>query len=846
MSTNTMGRWRLLPWVTFVTALAATAALAGLRERSADIEQARAIESATGHFQGIVDESHDRATATSENYTRVLIGSSIDLPSPLPPERVEARLEALEAVRLPGAVAFFVTPAGGEPVPVGASSERRAPLTNPARNGAGLDATLVSDDTVHVSYTTDEGDTVTVVALVDQLVREQEASDGRPRRGTIVTLIAPEASSESHETPVQSADLLPAASVRLTDSQPVAMFDQDWTIVVATADDFLAIPQSSESLIVGVLGVLLSLVFFALIDALVRRLETELRRRRAEEQARSATERFAAGFTTSPTGSAIIDIDGRVVEANEALVALMGQGRLVGKALSDLVAAPHRQQWMERVLGDGGPADRRAVEVCYEPNPGRTVWVTETTTIVPGTAGDDHILIQLSDITEEHAIRSELQRRALRDGLTGLANRAMLHEGLERVLSQDEKSRAAAAVLFIDLDRFKLINDTMGHRAGDELLCEVASRLRSIARDTDTVARFGGDEFVVLCEQLANTGEASKIAERVKAALAEPIMIEDRPILITVSVGIALCRAADDVDSLLANADLAMYAAKSSGRDQAIEFEEGMRTDLMGQVQLEDELVRALSGEEFELFYQPLISLTDDRLIGFEALIRWNHPTKGLVAPDAFLPMARQLGMMPIIDAWALDTAAKQLMAWTTICPEAVGWTMAVNASAINFADPAFAGRVRDIIADIGIDPRRLTIEITEDAIFSHKKIAVDILEQLRDIGTRIAIDDFGTGYSSLSQLATLEIDVLKIDKSFIAELHGSPTSEIVQAVVDMASALGIPTVAEGVETGDDLRRLKAIGATHAQGYLISRPVPAIEALALADSAFANLTTSSL
>ncbi|MDH3683627.1 MAG: EAL domain-containing protein [Acidimicrobiia bacterium] len=817
------------------------------RARTIADAQESAVAVAEDHFRDFVADHEHRGLAVSEAYERVLVGAVMGVDSPVSPTEIERRLELLNAEALPGSVAFFVVSAGADPIRIGNDSQWS--LQPVEIWPAGLWATVpeTSENMVVVGYTTTEGDSVLAVATISGLVdlSVPGEDDGHvvdiiltPQfaapDGNLVLVEDPAGASEParRHLDVDEPQQEPPAFVS---SREITMFDHPWLIEIRAADSFLEIPTSREIIVLRGVGLLVSFSLFGLLHFLVRRVAAESRHRNAEARARAANERFAASFHSSPIGCALLTADGEVIEVNRALEELLNRpGRdLTNISMADLVAEPMRAQWTARLLrlSDNRELRTRA-EVRYEPDSDRHIWVDETATIVLD--GEEHrILLQMSDVTEQRSAKEELQRLALRDDLTGLANRTLLEDRLDHALLRIRRDKSIAAVLFMDVDQFKMVNDTMGHGAGDRLLTALADRLQSVVRDHDTIARFGGDEFVMLCEDLSTQTEARQISDRIQAEVTRPFDIDDRTIAVTLSIGIAVCGPDDDAEAVLRDADLAMYQAKQLGRNRAVLFEREMRENLIEQLQLEDELARAIQKGELELHYQPLITTNGGDICGFEALSRWNHPSHGLLGPGAFLPTATQLGLMPTIDTWALETAARQLVSWSQTRPEASNWTMAVNASAENFGDPDFARRVEDAIARAGADPQRLTIEITEDAILANTDTAVQIIRQLRQLGLRIAIDDFGTGYSSLSQLAALDIDVLKIDKSFMTDLHRSPSNEIVRAVVQMAQALGIPTVAEGVECEQDLAELQQIGATQAQGYLISKPLTAEQATAL-------------
>ena len=424
--------------------------------------------------------------------------------------------------------------------------------------------------------------------------------------------------------------------------------------------------------------------------------------------------------------------------------------------------------------------------------------------------------------------QKEAHRLALHDPLTGLANRAFLGERLKQALAQARRQKTGLAVLYLDLDRFKQVNDTLGHPAGDALLCAVADRLRGGLRRCDTVARLGGDEFAIIQAPLDKAEDAGQLAQRIVEALSEPYILGDYQAVIGTSVGIALA-SADTTDGghLLKMADIALYRAKSDGRGLFRVFEPEMDLTLQTRRALAQDLRRAVGMGEFELHYQPLINLPSGRVGAMEALVRWRHPERGLVGSNDFIPLAEETGLAGPIGAWVLHQA----------CADAAGWPsdvrVAVNVSAAQFKTGLVAA-VRDALAASALLPGRLELEITETALLADADATLATLRELRAMGVRIAMDDFGTGYSSLGYLRSFPFDKIKIDRSFIADIETSADCmAIVRAVVGLGSNLGIVVTAEGVETPAQLDRLRAKGCGQVQGHLFSRPVPARDVAAL-------------
>jgi diguanylate cyclase (GGDEF)-like protein len=421
---------------------------------------------------------------------------------------------------------------------------------------------------------------------------------------------------------------------------------------------------------------------------------------------------------------------------------------------------------------------------------------------------------------------AERERRitqlAFNDSLTGLPNRAFFRQHLDLELKQAERRGRLVALLCVDLDNFKAVNDTLGHPVGDELLRAVALRLGANVGDA-MVARLGGDEFTVILAHRDAHEAAGAVAGRLIAALAGPFEIGNQQVAVGASVGIAMAPGdAGDADTLLKNADLALYQAKAEGGGTYRFFESEMNARAQARHLLEADLKRAIANGEFELYYQPLFDLGTNRIGSFEALIRWHHPSRGLVAPDEFIPLAEETGLIVPIGAWVIQEACRQATKW----PEAV--RVAVNVSSVQFLRPGLPQVLVQALAASGLDPTRLEVEITESIFLESSEALISVLHSLRNLGIRIALDDFGTGYSSLSYLQSFPFDKIKIDRSFIQQLlTRSGSTAIVRAITDLARALGMETTAEGVEDPDQLAELRLHGCSSAQGYLFSRPVDA-------------------
>ncbi len=434
----------------------------------------------------------------------------------------------------------------------------------------------------------------------------------------------------------------------------------------------------------------------------------------------------------------------------------------------------------------------------------------------------------LAAAIERQRTEEEVRRRSLEDPLTGLANRTLLLERLAQALVRGKRDATEVAVLFMDIDRFKLINDSLGHTVGDRLLIAVAGRLRGAIRGSDTLTRFGGDEFVVLCERIADKREAIALAKRTTAAFSDPFVIDGDEHHITASIGVAVSGVRHDrAELLMREADAAMYRAKRQGRGGFELFDETMLASAVGQLRIETALRGAIEREELSIVYQPVVTLEDGRMAALEALLRWTHPELGIVSPSEFIPIAEESGLMLSIGEWALRTACQQCATWAAARPDLPPIPLLVNLSPKQVANGRLIETVASVLDETSLPPELLGLEITEGVLMEEVRAPVDTLAALAALGVRVVLDDFGTGYSSLSYLKRFPIDVLKIDQTFVGGLDGEGhEAAIVSAIVALSDALGIDVIAEGVETLSQLRHLRALGTTCAQGYLLSEPAP--------------------
>jgi diguanylate cyclase (GGDEF)-like protein/PAS domain S-box-containing protein len=535
---------------------------------------------------------------------------------------------------------------------------------------------------------------------------------------------------------------------------------------------------------------------------------------------------------TSPDSISWFDTDLRYRYANPATELITGQANdtLIGRSNREL---EHGEDFLvvweaalRRVLATGRPGDLEWSSSLR----GHPRWYHSR--LVAHVDDDGEVIGVLTstrDLSDLKAAEQALAHQAVHDTVTGLANRALLLDRVAQSLLRLERLPGRIAVLFVDLDFFKTVNDTLGHDAGDQVLVEVARRLESVSRRTDTVARFGGDEFVVLCDKLRLDEDVRVVAERVVRVLAEPVTIDGREVQLSASIGIVVN---DDpyarAEELIRDADAAMYQAKERGRGRFQFFDPALRDRAMAKHALEAELRVALDRGEFRLLYQPLFSLVDKSLIGVEALIRWEHPVRGLLAPEDFINVAEERGLITSIGAWVLDEACRQLAEWMSAGGPRV--TMAVNVSQREFTQSDFVSQVEQVLGKHGVEPALLCLEVSETALLAETAEIDHVFAKLSALGVRLALDDFGTGYSALTHLRHFSVDMLKIDRSFVERLGSVDRDrEIVEAVTAMAHALGMTIVGEGIESSGQLSDLQRMGCDEGQGYLLARPQSAQE-----------------
>jgi diguanylate cyclase (GGDEF)-like protein/PAS domain S-box-containing protein len=558
---------------------------------------------------------------------------------------------------------------------------------------------------------------------------------------------------------------------------------------------------------------------------------------RAEQVVRDSEAYFRSLVQNAADIISVLNADGSVRYASPSYRRLLGYGAtdaIAGSAF-DRIPVDERPKF-ETVFSElvAHPDTTRTLEVRMTRRDGnvRTLDVIATNRLHDSAI--QGVVINARDITDRKVLEEQLIHQAFHDPLTGLPNRALFMDRLAHALARSNRSADDLALLYLDFDQFKAINDTLGHTVGDQFLIAMGKRLCACVRSGDTVARLGGDEYAILLEE-SDSAVALDLAERIAARFRTPFQVDSRDIIGTVSIGIAVKTSPNDrADDLVRQADIAMYAAKRRGKGGAAVYEPAMHDAGLERLQLEAEIQHAIERNEFHVVYQPIIDLVNGELNEVEALVRWDHPTRGLLLPGAFIPQAEESGLIVPLGLWVLREACKQVRAWQLTASVDPPLTVSVNLSPRMFQHAGLVNSVSEVLRDTCIDPHTLRLEITEGVLMDDRAAAARTMAELKTLGVQLVMDDFGTGYSSLSSLQSFPFDVLKIDQSFTRALKaGGESVAIVQAIIDLAASLDLRVTSEGIETPEQLDLLRALGSDHGQGYLFSKPRRAEELTAM-------------
>jgi diguanylate cyclase (GGDEF)-like protein/PAS domain S-box-containing protein len=552
----------------------------------------------------------------------------------------------------------------------------------------------------------------------------------------------------------------------------------------------------------------------------------------SEERVAASERRYRALAANSSDAAVVVTAAGDILSGGDSLDGLMGESMGVanGANLIELAEqSPDGGMTFREMFGRclGLPGTVFEVEMCMPSAGGSVRWLGARAVNLMEDDDVAGVIVNFHDVTDRRRVEEEIRHHAFHDTLTGLANRALLLDRLEHAVRQSERTGWDPAVLFVDLDGFKSVNDTLGHDAGDVVLREVTARISRTLRSGDTLGRIGGDEFVVLVEQsYSAVHDATLVATRILEGLTAPIAVGDQTISLSASIGIAAGHPSASPESLLREADIAMYQAKTGGRSRWTLYAPEMQQAAVRRFQIDNDIRQALHRHELRLEYQPVVRLDTQEILGVEALLRWDHPTLGPVPPDVFVPLAERNGSIVSIGRWVLHTACEQAASWKQELGQTAGFSLAVNTAASQLTSEHFYDDTVDALTRSGLSPGALVIEITETALIENTDDSAAVLNRLRQLGVRVAIDDFGTGYSSLGYLQTMPVDILKIDRSFVHGIYpGTQVPDVVRGIVDLARTLHIETIAEGVETASQADQLNQLHCNNAQGYLYSRPL---------------------
>ncbi len=860
------GRLRALPlpFVALLVVLGLTAYSAYDRDANLALEQTQHNEAAQTEFTLELQSARQHVQSEVDRLTELTRGmaafteASTDLPGTAVAEYMELtgaseRFAGLiEAVFIPtsgserpdpAAVAAALaardrlteTPNGvlTTPSPEVLAALGRAAQGSPFLITATLEGTEITSLNTPLTNATGSAGFASLLFESDSFLARAMAPNGRLTTELVNTGERIDDGTEPYD-PERAVLVALTASNRLKADSDIDVFRTRFQIRIVSNPGFVQQTSRAQVWVILISGAVGAFAIYAALRQLRQSNSKALESaRQANRQRAHLDQRVRASFEMAPIGMAEVDSAGLLVEANPALCAQAGKERdaIIGRPLSMLVFEGDRAAHVERVESLlNGSRDSVQGQHRFRHPDGGDVWVHESiSALIDETGGQRSLLVQSQDITAQRQAAWELAQQALHDDLTKLPNRALLMNRLKHALVRSERGDRRVAVMFIDIDRFKTINDSLGHDVGDEFLVQIADRLSTAIRAGDTVARFGGDEFVVLCDSVASESEAAATAQRLQSVFTEPFSLGKTTTYATASIGITLSSDGESsADALLRDADAAMYRAKDAGRNRTEVFDNSMRSSILARMEIESQLRKALDNGEIVMHYQAIVDPLTHLPVGYEALIRWNHPEKGLLGPGAFLPVAEEAGLIHLIDSFALRSSCLQIAEWLADYPAARNLYVATNWSARHLG--RFVQQVEQILVETGIDPRHLVIEVTEGFLLEDSDASLLALKRLKQLGVQIAIDDFGTGYSSLSYLTKFAVDFLKIDQSFVSKLpDDSASAAIIGAIADLATRLGIKLVAEGVETDAQIAMLATLGAPRLQGYRFAKPRPAAD-----------------
>ncbi len=633
-----------------------------------------------------------------------------------------------------------------------------------------------------------------------------------------------------HRPEVVITDIVMPLMDGLKMAEGIKAIDNDIPVIVTTAfndQDFFL-----NAIEVGIDHYVLKPIHLdSLLDA-IRKAAKNVFQQRVIDSKNRALQLAATVFESSVEGIMITNRDNEIISTNRALSEISGYSadEVMGKNPRILSSGRHDRIFYREMWNTLQESGHWQGELWNRRKNGEIFPQFLTISVERDKRGEvAHYIGLFTDISQRKYDEERIERLAYYDPLTDLPNRVLLQDRLARVLANAQRDQHSAAILMLDLDRFKNINESLGHNVGDSVLQAVADRLRSCVREADTVARLGGDEYLVVMGDMDNAQDAAQVAQKILSAFNSPVTVDGKELGVTLSIGISVFpNDGEDEQTLMKNADSAVYSAKEAGRNTYQFYTRDMNASMLETLMIENALRRALERQELRLFFQPQVDLTSGKIIGAEALIRWMHPEQGLLAPCSFIPIAEDSGLIVPIGEWVLRDACRHLKAWQNA--GFTDLTVAVNMSAVQFRQENLAERIIAIGSETGIDLQHLELELTESMIMHNAEAMIESMNVLKALNLKLSIDDFGTGYSSLSYLKRFPIDKLKIDRSFVNDITENPADlAISKVIIDLARNLNMRAIAEGVETAEQLRLLRENGCDEIQGYYFSKPVPAEE-----------------